>query len=58
MSATASLHRALRRANVEAELYVFEAMPHAHWYMLDLPESREAIELMADYFLKQLGRAC
>ena len=55
LSATASLHRALRRAGVEAELYVFEAMPHAHWYMLHLPEAREALDVMKQFFLKHLG---
>jgi len=57
LSATSSFHRALRRAGAEAELYVFEAMPHAHWYMLQLPEAREAIDVMVRFFLERLGRA-
>ena len=56
LSATASFHRALRRAGVPADLYVFEAMPHAHWYMLHLPEAQEAVEIMARFFLEHLGR--
>jgi acetyl esterase/lipase len=55
LSATASFHRALRRAGVPAELYVFEAMPHAHWYMLHIPEAQEAVEVMARFFLEKLG---
>ncbi|ANI79692.1 MULTISPECIES: alpha/beta hydrolase [Sphingobium] len=54
LSATASFHRALRRAGAEADLFVFEAMPHAHWYMTHLPEAQEAIEVMSDYFLRHL----
>jgi acetyl esterase/lipase len=55
MSTTALLHRALRRADVEAELFVFEAMPHAHWYMLHLPEAREAVQAMAKFFDTKLA---
>lgn len=54
LSASASFHRALRRAGVDADLFVYEAMPHAHWYMVHLPEAREAIDTMADFFLKHL----
>ena len=54
LSATATFHRALHRAGVPAELFVFEAMPHAHWYMTHLPEAQEAIAIMSDYFLRQL----
>jgi epsilon-lactone hydrolase len=57
LSATASFHRALRRAGAEAELFVFEAMPHAHWYMLHLPEAQEAVDVMARFFLKHLASA-
>lgn len=55
LSATASFHRALRRAGAEAELYVFEAMPHAHWYIFHLPEAQEAIGIMSNFFLRRLG---
>ena len=54
LSATASFHRALRRAGAQADLFVFEAMPHAHWYMTHLPEAQEAIAVMSDYFLRHL----
>jgi epsilon-lactone hydrolase len=57
LSATTTFHRALRRAGREAELIVFEAMPHAHWYMLHLPEAREAITLQCEFFLRKLQEA-
>ncbi|MCX6019753.1 MAG: alpha/beta hydrolase [Chloroflexi bacterium] len=55
LSATANFQRALLRAGVNADLVVFDAMPHAHWYMVGIPEAREANELMAAYFLHRLG---
>lgn len=55
LSATASMHRALRRAGVEADLFVFEAMPHAHWYNIALPEAREALDIMVRHFRKWLA---
>lgn len=56
LSATASLHLAMRRAGVEAELLVFEAMPHAHWYAFHLPESQQALALMSGFFERKLRR--
>jgi acetyl esterase/lipase len=55
LSATASMHRALLRAGVDAELVVFEAMPHTHWYNIQLPEAREAIDIMVRHFRRWLG---
>jgi len=57
LSATTTFHRALHRAGVQAELFVFEAMPHAHWYMTHLPEAQEAIGIMSEYFLRRLRPA-
>lgn len=56
LSGASRFHRALRRAGVSADLFVYEAMPHAHWYMLGLPEAREAIDFMVSFFIKHLGR--
>jgi monoterpene epsilon-lactone hydrolase len=47
---TALLHRALLRAGVDAQLIVFEALWHAFWNDPDLPESKEAVQLMAAFF--------
>jgi acetyl esterase/lipase len=55
LSGTANFHRALLRAGVDADLMVFDAMPHAHWYMVGIPEAIEANEAMSRYFLRALG---
>jgi monoterpene epsilon-lactone hydrolase len=55
LSGTAILHRAFLRAGVDAELVVFEALPHAFWNDYDLPESRETYEIMAKFFNQKLG---
>lgn len=56
LSSTTNLHRAYLRAGVEAQLVVFDALPHAFWYHPEMPESIEANHLMADFFVKQLRR--
>ena len=47
-------HRALLRAGNDAELVVYEALPHAFWYHFELPETQEALELMAKFFQQKL----
>lgn len=54
LSQTTLFHRALLRKGVDARLVVFEAMPHAHWAWLDIPESHEAFEMMAGFFNRRL----
>ena len=49
LSQTAMFHRALLKAQVPAQLVVFEALPHAFWAYLIAPESTEAFELMASF---------
>ena len=56
LSDTANFHRALVRAGVDAQLIVYDALPHAHWYTVDVPESKETLELMATFFLGKLGK--
>jgi acetyl esterase/lipase len=56
LSDTATLHRAFLHADVDANLVVFEALPHAFWYHFQLPETREALELMAKFFDDKLAR--
>jgi acetyl esterase/lipase len=56
LSDTALFHRALLRAGNDAQLVVFEALPHAFWYHFQLPETRECLELMAKFFDQKLGR--
>jgi epsilon-lactone hydrolase len=54
LSQTALFHQALLRNGVHSELVVFEAMPHAHWIYLDLPESTAAFEMMANFLRRYL----
>ncbi len=56
LSGTTILHRAFVHAGVDARLVVFEALPHAFWNDVHLPESKEADQLMADFFNQQLGK--
>jgi len=49
LSGTVNFHRALREAGVDARLVVFDAMPHAHWYQVGIPEATEALEIMARF---------
>jgi epsilon-lactone hydrolase len=54
LSATAIMHRALRGAGADAELYVFEALTHGFWLNVRLPEARQAIEIMASFLSRHL----
>ena len=56
LSDTSIFHRALLKAGVNAQLLVFEAMPHAFWYHFQFPETRECLELMAKFFDEKLGK--
>ena len=56
LSDTAIFHRALLHAADESQLLVFEALPHAFWYHFQLPETREALELMAKFFDEKVER--
>jgi acetyl esterase/lipase len=55
LSDTALFHRALLRAGNDAQLVVFEALPHAFWYNFQLPETRECLQLMAKFFDQKLA---
>lgn len=55
LSDTTILHRAFLRAGVDASLVVFEGLNHCFWYDPGLPESREANQIMADFFDRHLG---
>jgi monoterpene epsilon-lactone hydrolase len=57
LSQTALFHQALLTASVDARLELFEAMPHAHWIFLDLPESEQAFRAMARFFISHLPAA-
>jgi monoterpene epsilon-lactone hydrolase len=57
LSGTAILHRAFLRAGVDARLAVFEALNHGFWYEANLPESKEADEMIAQFFDAHLAPA-
>jgi len=55
LSGTTILHRAfLRAGDDEARLVVFEGLPHAFWNDPKLPETKEADQIMARFFVKHL----
>ena len=56
LSDTTTFQRALLQAGADARLVVFEALPHAFWYHFQLPETKEALELMAKFFDEKVGR--
>ncbi len=56
LSGTSTMHRAFLRAGVDAQLVVFEGLPHAFWNDVSLPETKEADEIMARFFVEHLGR--
>ncbi len=53
---TVNFNRALRRAGVDTELVVFDALPHAFWYTTGVPESTEALQIQASFFDRKLGK--
>lgn len=57
LSQSAIYHRALLRAGVEADLIVYEGLPHAFWTGLEIPESTEAFAAMNAFLDRHLGRA-
>jgi acetyl esterase/lipase len=54
MSAAVNTHRELVKAGVDAELHVWDGLGHAFFYNPDLPESREAFDVMARFFQQHL----
>jgi epsilon-lactone hydrolase len=56
LSGTTILHRSYLRSGVDAQLVVFEALPHAFWNNPALPETLEANKLMAAFFNRYLAK--
>jgi acetyl esterase/lipase len=56
LSNTSMFHLALLRAGVNAQLVVFEALPHAFWYHFQLPETKEALQMMGNFFDQNVGK--
>lgn len=55
LSNTVRLHRALRKAGIEADLHVWEAMPHGGFF--GAPEDAEVLAEQAAFIRKRLGAA-
>jgi epsilon-lactone hydrolase len=53
LSNTVLMHRALLRAGIQAELHVWEAMPHGGFF--GTPEDQEVLAQQAQFIRKQLG---
>ncbi|QGP81258.1 alpha/beta hydrolase fold domain-containing protein [Sphingobium sp. CAP-1] len=59
MSAAINTHRLLVRNGVQASLHVWDGLDHAFYTQTDLPESREAFDVMVRFFqsiFSQKGR--
>lgn len=54
MSSAVNTHRELIKAGAEADLHVWDGLGHAFFYDPQLPESREAFEVMAEFFADHL----
>jgi acetyl esterase/lipase len=55
LSGTSNFHRQLLRAQVPAQLVVFDAMPHVHWGDPGLPEAQEALDIQAHFLAEQVS---
>jgi acetyl esterase/lipase len=55
LSGTTILQRKFLGDGVDAQLVVFEALPHAFWNNPTLPESKEADGIMAKFLDRELG---
>jgi monoterpene epsilon-lactone hydrolase len=56
LSNTSMLHLALVKAGVDSQLLVYEAMPHAFWYHFQVPETKEVLQIMANFFDQKLAK--
>jgi epsilon-lactone hydrolase len=57
LSNTVRVHQKLRRAGIEAVLYVHEGMAHGQWYRdSSAPETKETFEEIARFFDLHLGK--
>lgn len=56
LSTAVHAHALLTRAGVKADLHVWEGMFHGFFYNPDVPESREAYDVIVRFFEVHLGR--
>lgn len=55
-SAAVNSHNVLVKNGVDADLHVWDALPHAFWYNSDLPESLEVYNVISNFFNRHLHR--
>jgi len=55
-SAAVHAHSQMVRLGVDADLHVWEGLFHGFFYNADVPESREAYDVMVRFFDRHLGR--
>jgi len=56
LSAALYTHEQLVKAGVETELHVWEGLFHGFFYNVDVPESKDALDVIVKFFDKHLGR--
>jgi acetyl esterase/lipase len=56
LSSVVSTHTKLRKLGVEADLFVWEGLDHGFHLFSTFSESREAYNIIVDFFDKQLGK--
>jgi acetyl esterase/lipase len=54
MSSAVETQRELVKAGADVELHLWDGLGHAFFYNIDLPESREAFDVMANFFARHL----
>ncbi|HKS76854.1 MAG TPA: alpha/beta hydrolase fold domain-containing protein [Terriglobales bacterium] len=57
LSAALYTHEQLVKAGVDAELHVWEGLFHGFFYNVDVPESRDALNVIVRFFNRHLGVA-
>jgi acetyl esterase/lipase len=56
LSSAVYTHSRLVKAGVDADLHVYEGLFHGFFYNPDVPESRDAYDVMVKFFDRHLGR--
>ena len=56
MSGAIETELALHKAGVETELHVWDGLFHGFFYNAAVPESKDAFQVMADFFNRHLSR--
>jgi acetyl esterase/lipase len=56
VSAAVNTHRELIKAKVDADLHVWDGLDHCFFGNHALPEAREALDVMTDFFVRTLRR--